>query len=228
MIEYEEESEKEFECFSDIASLLDKLDLEVEYNPSFYDSKDIGFFWGWYNDCNLTCDSTLTADELNNCRVKNASLASKQQLDYLKFYEEKFNGLGNYYCFNALSELLDQQFYYLYEKDNFIHKVNDYIIQYTQSFIDLTILRSDLVDAKYFDYTLNTMNTYFTTIDYMIDYDKINACNKQLIVEGVLYKLHLFLDNFTFSEQHDSVRELLKSRIDESQVKLNKKLNIQK
>lgn len=223
--ENEEKSEKEFECFSGIASLLDELDISKEYNSTFYDSKDIDNFWNWYDNCNLTCDSTLTKDELNNCRVKNASLESKQQLDYIKFYEEKFNDLGNYYCFDALSTLLTQQFYYLYEKDNFIHKVNDYIIQYTQSFIDLTILRSDLGDAKYFDYTLNTMNTYFTTIDYMIDYDKINASNKQLIIEGVFYKLNLFLDNFTFSEQHDSVRELLQSKIYESQVKLNSTLD---
>ena len=72
------------------------------------------------------------------------------------------------------------------------------------------------------------MNIYFTKIDDMIVYDEINACNKQLIVEGVLYKLNLFLDNFTFSEQHDSLRKLLQNRIDESQVKLNKKHNIQK
>ena len=72
------------------------------------------------------------------------------------------------------------------------------------------------------------MNIYFTKIDDMIVYDEINACNKQLIVEGVLYKLNLFLDNFTFSEQHDSVRELLQSKIDESQVKLNSTLDIQR
>ena len=228
LFENEWSSEKQFECFSDIASLLDKIDISRVYNSTLYDNKDIHNFWKWYDDCDLTCDSTLTTNELDNCRVKNASFESNQQLDYIKFYEEKSNGLGNYYCFDALSALLNQQFYYLYEKDAFIHKVNDYIIQYTQSFIDLTILRSNLEDAKYFDYTLNTMNTYFTAIDYMIDYDKINACNKQLIVEGVLYKLDQFLANFTFSEQHDSVRELLQNRIDESQVKLDKKHNIQK
>ena len=228
MNENEEEVEKEFECFSDIASLLDKLDFEVEYNSSFYDSKDIENFWTWYDDCDLTCDSTLITDELKHCHVKNASLESKQQLDYIKFYKEKYNGLGNYHCIAALDELLNQQLYYLYKKDDFIHKVNDYIIQYTQSFIDLTILRSDLGDAKYLDYTIESMSIYFTKIDDMIVYDEINASNKQLIVEGVFYKLNLFLDNFTFSEQHDSVRELLQSKIDESQVKLNKKLNIQK
>ena len=228
MNENEEEVEKEFECFSDIASLLDEFELSKEYNSKFYDNKDIDNFWKWYDDCDLTCDSTLTTNELDNCRVKNASLESNQQLDYIKFYKEKFNGLGNGYCFAALDKLLDQQLYYLYEKDNFIYKVNDYIIQYTQSFIGLTILRSDLGDAKYFDNTIKSMSTYFTTIDDMIVYDEINVSHKQLIVEGVFYKLNLFLDNFTFSEQHDSVRELLKSRIDESQVKLNKKLNIQK
>jgi len=225
LVENEENSEKQFECFSGIASLLDELIYPKEHNPTFYDNGDIDDFWKWYYDCDLTCDSTLTKDELNHCRLKYASFESKQQLDYIKFYEEKYNDLGSYNCFYALSALLNQQFYYLYEKDAFIHKVNDYIIQYTQSFIDLTILRSDLGDAKYFDYTLNTMNTYFTTIDYMIDYDKINASNKQLIIEGVFYKLNLFLDNFTFSEQHDSVRELLQSKIDESQVKLNSTLD---
>jgi hypothetical protein len=62
----------------------------------------------------------------------------------------------------------------------------------------------------------------------MIDYEKINSCNKQLIVEGVLYELGQLLTNFTFSKQHDSLRELLQNRIDESQVRLNKKLNIQR
>ena len=62
---------------------------------------------------------------------------------------------------------------------------------------------------------------YSYTIEYMIEYDKIKACNKQLIVEGILYKLDQFLDNFTFSEQQDSVRELLQSKIDESQIKLD-------
>ena len=45
---------------------------------------------------------------------------------------------------------------------------------------------------------------------------------------GQNYKLDQFLANFTFSEQHDSVRELLQSKIDESQVKLNSTLDIQR
>ena len=117
-------------------------------------------------------------------------------------------------------ELLNQQFNYLYEKDDFIYKVNDYIIKYTQSFIDLTTLRSNLGDVVYFDYTLNSMNTYFSTINYLINYDKITSCNKQLIVEGVLY--NLILENFTF-EHHKSVKELLSSNIDKCKLKLYEK-----
>ena len=228
LLENEWRSVKQFECFSDIASLLDEFDLSKEYNSNFYDNKNIDVFWKWYNDCDLTCDSTLTKDELYHCRVKNASLESKKKLDYIKFYNEKFNGLGNGYCILALSELLTQQLYYLFEEDAFIHKVNDYIFQYTQSFIDLTILRSNIGSAEYLNYTTNDLNTFFAVIDYIIDFEKINSSNKQLIVGGILYKLDQFIANFTFSEQYDSLRDLLQNRIDESQVSLNKKINIQR
>ena len=228
MFENEFNSENQFKCYGDIASILDEFDFSKEYNSNFYDSDDIDQFWKWFSDCDLTCDSTLTKDEFNHCLIKNASLESNMKLDYIKFYKEKFNGLGNWYCILALSELLTQQFNYLYEEDAFIHKVNDYITQYTQSFIDLTILRSNLGSTDLLNLTKTDLNTYFNVINNLIDYEKINSCNKQLIVEGVLYKLGQFLTNFTFSKQHDSLRELFQNRIDESQVSLNKKLNNQR
>ena len=79
------------------------------------------------------------------------------------------------------------------------------------------ILRAILIKNKKTLYLIETSESL-----------KINSCNKQLIVGGVLYKLDQFIANFTFSEKYDSLRDLLQNRIDESQVSLNKKLNIQR
>lgn len=59
------------------------------------------------------------------------------------------------------------------------------------------------------------------------DSDKINDCNKQLIIEGVLYNLQLFIEDFVFSELHKPIRDILQYRIDVTQVTLNHKLDVQ-
>jgi len=224
--EYRDDELEHFNCYSDIADLLHEINPSVKYNEKIYDSETLEDFWDWYGSyCLLTCDSTLTTKELDSCRIKNASLSSKRESSYLSFYKEKYNGLDNRYCFAALHKLLALQLSFLYENEAFVHLVYDYASQYTQSFIGLTILRADLAirysDDKHIDYSMETMSTYFAKIDDVIASDKINAANKKLIVEGVLYRLGVFLDDFTFSEKLDSIKELLQSKIDESQALLN-------
>ena len=61
----------------------------------------------------------------------------------------------------------------------------------------------------------------------IIDSDKIIDCNKQLIIEWVLYNLQLFIDDFAFSELHKPIRDILQYSIDVTQVTLNHKLDVQ-
>ena len=219
---------EQFKCYANLACVIFDLENSLQYTPEFYDDDVVDHFWNAYSTQHVLCDSTLSSNELYNCHEENAYLESQKELDLIKYYEEGYNGLGNFACNDALGRLINVQLDYLSLDENFISKMNGYILKYTDSFVALTTLRSGLAGQEYFNYTMITLNKYFDDmIVEIIDSDKINDCNKQLIIEGVLYNLQLFIEDFAFSELHKPIRDILQYRIDVTQVTLNHKLDVQ-